>query len=194
MSKIVITVPHKKDDPSLEGHVYDVTSGYAANMLKEELNEVSKDVEVKKFDGTINRVKCDLNRKESRENDCGFRQELSKYLKNNRKDVIILYDVHSFPNEIKKSTIYFIVQDDISKYYANSLKQFLLNYYIYADIYNGINNDIIEESFSEYGIPSILIEFGENYKGIYRHICKSIARWTHEMFLNKKSKSKISII
>lgn len=186
MNKIVITVPHKKDllEIKRKRHVADFSAGNASDILKKSLE---KSYKIKKFDGTVNRTECDLNRIEARRRCCSFRPALTRYLKTNKNEILLLFDVHSFPDEKNQDfDVFFIVQDVISKYYTLHLSNFLQNSgFVCSKVLNGIRNDIIGEGFSCFCIPSILIEFNENRESKYDSICFEIAKWTSKIFQNQ---------
>lgn len=156
----ILTVPHAKCPYNTVSRKCDLVAKRAANALQDALETRTHEVILHVAD--LERKICDENRYECRNTD--FRKKLRKiYEKTKTVKRRAVIDVHSYPGTHKEWLKYHVVVLDkpkvIGGYIVDSLEEKGIS--VYRILLNSATNDIMEESWVDFGIPSILIEFNE---------------------------------
>jgi len=168
---VLITVPHATCPYKFkERHLCDYIAPYIAKKLhnlipnsKLILAEIHRDANQIAIDG---KPGSDQNRPWGRQ-DTKFYQEFSKSLKEIKdQPLIIVLDIHSFPsgsfNEKKNTSV--VILEPFNNYEISiDLYNTLIKNNINSEIIKGSTINFIIMEAREYGIPSILIEFNENF-------------------------------
>ncbi len=185
---VVITVPHASCK-NLKVRNCDKIGGRSANCIETHMNQVrgNKKIITSVFrNDSVSRMDCDMNRIQCR--NTKWRKGITEYFNQVKKQMLIHYDIHSFPPEMDGLTagqsIYFIVKD-ISVSLAKQLMNYIwMNMTIHDPkfrglIFLGISNDIQDEIVGMGMQRSILIEFNENIRDDrLKEFCELIAKWT----------------
>lgn len=126
--------------------------------------------------GNESRVNCDLNRVECRGRP--WRRSLHSQM----KTASLLIDVHSFPPEHRDLHCYFIVDENYYDYCTLvQLNEFLVESGVQSRIFQGSQNDIIDEAY-EMNLCAILFEINEgNSMETNQFIAKKIAQWLNRI-------------
>lgn len=186
-SLVVITVPHAIC-PTLfpKDHFCDYFAPTAAEAIRSRLEALGVDSIVFTPKPGEDRTVCDLNRPWCRTT--RYRQELFKFVNQNRDKILFVLDVHSFPPGSRDygATSITILDDDHSydmrfQWYTMNLGTCIERAGIQVGVAPGELNDIQDE-MRELGFESLLVEFNENLaqgqnRPKFETLVRVISRW-----------------
>jgi len=192
-NQILIIVPHGICGGDVSNHGCDFAALSCAEKLVDVLHEHVKEHIVTiivpgqsemRFDCRRGRFRpdggyegCDLNRFQSRKgNPLVYRQRIKSFLDMNKDELLVVLDIHSFPEEdlygvVDGNVAHITLLDDEQhkssdrgfEIYSRELRDMLVERNIGVNLFQGIKNDIMDECKNDYKLPAILLEFNEMF-------------------------------
>ena len=180
---IIITIPHSKQGSNNTfTHNYDIRALMFANFINNYIKE--NGFKTIFIPGNINREICDLNRKSSCYENDYFKTLFNKSI--NENDVILLLDIHSFPNESNPDLPLYILDYNPNVKEFNNFSLDLYNFMNIKKINTGlfkgdVLNALIKTGYDK-NIPSILLEVNESLNNNdIKTIAYFVSQWVNKM-------------